>query len=81
MPEITFCGCYSPPSDLKYFDMNGFAEINSIILDSGNRFVISGDFNAKVKDREGLLRESDNMNYYTRENNSNSNGEYLRSIC
>ena len=61
--------------------MNVFAEMNSIILDSGNRFVIFGDFNAKVKDREGLLRESDNMNYYTHENNSNSNGEYLRSIC
>ena len=81
MPEIPFCGCYSPPSDSKYFDMNVFAEMNSIIPDSGNRFVIFGDFNAKVKDREGLLRESDNMNYYTHENNSNSNGEYLRSIC
>ena len=81
MPEITFCGCYSPPSDSKYFDMTVFAEMNSIILDSGNRFVIFGDFNAKVKDREGLLRENDKMNYYTNENNSNINGEYLRSIC
>ena len=51
-PNITYCGCYSPPSDSPYYDVRVFADISAVLMESSNRFVLMGDLNAKMNDRK-----------------------------
>ena len=78
---MLLCGCYSPPSDSRYFDMNIFASISSAIITSQDQFVIMGYMNGKIKDRGEMVRHDDNMSYVTCGGNSNSNGELLIAPC
>ena len=34
-----------------------------MIMDSGNKYKVMGDMNAKIKDRERLLKEMNNLSY------------------
>ena len=81
IPDVAFCGVYSPPDDSKYFDMKVFAELNAMIMDSGNKYVVMIDMNAKIKDRERLLKEMNNLSYTPYQKSNNSNGDIISSIC
>ena len=41
LPDVTFCACYSPPSDSHYYDVGVFANISSTIMESNNMFMFT----------------------------------------
>ena len=61
--------------------MKVFAELNAMIMDSGNKYVVMGDMNAKIKDRGRLLKEMNNLSYTPYQKSNNSNGDIISSIC
>ena len=78
LPDVTFCGCYSPPSESYYYDVRVFANISATILESSSKFVMIGDFNAKIKNRHELITGRNDLSYSGSEN-VNVNGDLFRA--
>ena len=58
-----------------------FASINALVIDSEDSFIIMGDMNAKVPNREILVKDYANMSFKPCKDNCNFNGEVLQDMC
>ena len=66
---------------INYFNLETFANMSATMLESSNKFVILGDLNAKIKNRQEIVANRDNLSYTPSIDSSNSNGDLMKSIC
>ena len=66
VPDITFCGCYSP-ADSQYFHIDLFASLQASLWipnwNNGRKGILMGDLNAKSSNRHKIPKCSDHASY------------------
>ena len=58
-----------------------FAYIQAAILNTGRRFILMGDWNAKIKNRFEILKCNDRFSYTPDGEPGNWSGAVLKSLC
>ena len=58
-----------------------FACIPAAILDTGRRFILMGDWNAKIKNRFEILKSNNRFSYTPDGEPGNWSGAVLQSLC
>ena len=83
MPGVRFCGAYITPSTSPYFRESDIANLQAKTSDQNMKYVIAGDFNARVGEKVNNLVLHNNTYAYSTPVDSvlNDNGKKLLAVC
>ena len=82
MPDVRIGACYIPPADSPYFDPASFSDLQSQILESGNRVIMIGDFNSRMSSLKCLNDGSLDISYSQNVDRcDNAHGRVLLNMC
>ena len=82
MPDVRIGACYIPPADSPFFDPASFGDLQSQILESGNKVIMIGDFNSRISSLQCLNNDSLGIAYsQSADRCDNAHGRVVLNMC